>query len=202
MTFLFDIGRVLLDFDYGPALARLLPPGTADAEERVTRLLERKDEFEAGRISEAEYIPWALSAMGSTVSHDTFREAWRSIFLPNEPMWDAVSRLAAAGHRLILFSNINPIHSPWLYGAFPGFRHFHSAVMSFETGFIKPEPGIYQYAIRTHGLVPEETFYIDDLPANIAAGCAFGFRTHLYDLHQHAAFEAWLAEEIPVFFPS
>ena len=28
MTFLFDLGRVLLDFDFEPSLARFFPPGT------------------------------------------------------------------------------------------------------------------------------------------------------------------------------
>ena len=45
-----DIGRVLLDFDFESSLARLLPPGTPDPHGAAQRLLERKDEFETGRI--------------------------------------------------------------------------------------------------------------------------------------------------------
>ena len=50
MTFLFDIGRVLLDFDFESSVSRLFPPGTPDAPQRLKRLLDRKDEFEAGKI--------------------------------------------------------------------------------------------------------------------------------------------------------
>ncbi len=196
MTFLFDIGRVLLDFDFEPSMARLFPPDVTDPASRMQRLIERKDEFEAGKIEIDDYIGWAIDTLGSRATPDEFRHAWQHIFTPNEPMWDRIRQLAADGHRLILFSNINGIHWPWITDEFPQFSHFHAAVVSFKTGFIKPQPGIYQYAIDTHGLVPEETLYIDDLPANCATGRHLGFRTWQYDLHDHAAFESWLAANL------
>lgn len=196
MTFLFDIGRVLLDFDFETSLATLLPEGTVDSRERLAQLLERKDEFEAGKLDTETYIEWALGVMGSKATPDEFRHAWRNIFTPNGPMWERARKLAEDGHRLILFSNINAIHSPWIFEAFPGFSVFHGAVMSFETGFIKPERAIYEHAIAAYGLVPEQTIYIDDLAANIAAGKEMGFRCWQYDLKDHAAFEAWLEKEM------
>ena len=75
-------------------------------------------------------------------------------------------------------------------------RHFGGAVLSYETGSIKPEPEIYHHAITAHGLKPAETRYIDDLPANIATGKKLGFRSWQYDLTDHAAFERWLAAEL------
>jgi len=194
MTFLFDIGRVLLDFDFESSLARLLPPGTTDGRERMEQLLDRKDEFEAGRIPADEYIPWALDVMGSSATHDEFRYWWQRIFTPNLPMWETVRRLSADGHRLILFSNTNAIHCPWVFDEFPEFELFHEAVLSYETGSIKPHPEIYQYAIDAHGLDPTTTLYIDDLPQNISTGREFGFQCFLYDLNHHSAFEVWLTD--------
>ncbi len=193
MTFLFDIGRVLLDFDFESSLARLLPPGCPDPRKRLELLLERKDEFETGKIEVDVFTAWALGVLGSAASNDEFHRAWQHIFTPNEPMWQRVRQLAADGHHLILFSNISSLHIPWIYGEFPEFSLFHDAVTSFETGYLKPNPEIYQHAIAQHSLVPSETFYIDDLPQNAATGRALGFRTWQYDLHDHAAFEAWLA---------
>lgn len=196
MTFLFDIGRVLLDFNFEPSLARLFPAGIADPSARMSLLLERKDEFEAGRIGKDEYIPWALETLGTKASVAEFTDAWQKIFTPNEPMWQCVRKLAADGHRLILFSNTNAIHCPWVFDEYPEFSLFHDAVLSFNTGFIKPEPEIYHHAIVTHGLVPAETLYIDDLGPNIATGRELGFRCWQYDLNDHAAFEAWLAGQL------
>jgi putative hydrolase of the HAD superfamily len=192
MDILIDIGRVLLDFEYEGSLERLLPSDTPDREARLAKLLDRKDEFEAGRIDVETYVDWALGVLESDATADEFCDAWRQIFTPNEPMWRCVKRLAAEGHRLILFSNINGIHVPWIYDEFPGFRLFHGAVLSFHTGFIKPQAEIYEYAVREYGLDPQQTLYIDDLAQNVEAGRAFGFATWQYDLNDHAAFEAWL----------
>lgn len=196
MTFLFDIGRVLLDFDFETSLARLLPAGTPDPASRLAALLERKDDFEAGRIPEPEYVRWAIERLGGGIEPEAFRHAWRHIFTPNEPMWSVAESLAAAGHRLILFSNTNSIHCPWIFEAYPRFSIFHGAVLSHLAQGIKPDLPIYEHAIREHGLIPAETRYIDDLPANIATGRRLGFRCWQYDLKDHSAFEEWLAMEL------
>ncbi|MEI6675370.1 MAG: HAD family phosphatase [Verrucomicrobiota bacterium] len=201
MTFLFDIGRVLLDFDFESLLARLLPPDSEAAHVRLGVLLERKDEFETGAIEPDAYIAWALEVLGSDASPDEFRYAWCHIFTPNLPMSQTVRELAAAGHRLILFSNTNALHCPWVLEFFPGFSLFHAAVLSFQVGAIKPDPAIYQHAIATHGLDPAATFYIDDLAENIATGRAHGFRCFQYDLANHPAFRQWLCEENVISMP-
>ncbi|MCU0780955.1 MAG: HAD family phosphatase [Akkermansiaceae bacterium] len=196
MTFLFDIGKVLLDLDFATPLARLLPPDCANPLATLTVLLEKRHDLESGAMSADDYIAWALQATRSTATPEEFISAWRAIFTPIEPMWATVGALSAAGHRLILFSNTNSIHCPWVFAEFPQFSLFPEAVLSFEVGAIKPQPAIYQYAIDRHGLDPDRTLYIDDLPENIATGRAFGFRCWLYDLTRHGAFEQWLAEEL------
>lgn len=196
MTFLFDIGRVLLDFDFEKSLQRLLPDGVSDAHQRIARLIERKDEFESGQLDADSYTIWALEVLQSRATPEEFHFAWRDIFTRNEPMWECVRKLAGGGHRLILFSNINALHSPWIYQEYPDFSLFHGAVMSFETGFIKPNPKIYEYATSAYGLVPSETLYIDDLEANIATGKEMGFRSWQYDLRSHDSFLTWLEEQM------
>jgi glucose-1-phosphatase len=193
MTFLYDIGRVLLDFHFESSLARLLPTNCSDPHERLGHLLDRKDEFEAGAITVDDYIRWALGVIDSQATPEEFRHAWQQIFTPNEPMWKNVRKLSATGHRLILFSNTNAIHCPWVFEAYPEFSLFDGAVLSFEVGNIKPHPPIYQHAVDVHDLDPATTLYIDDLPENIATGHSFGFHCHQYDLNDHAAFERWLS---------
>ena len=193
MTFLYDIGRVLLDFHFESSLARLFPERTPDVHERLERMLERKDEFEAGRIDVDSYTKWAMGVLETDATAEQFHHYWQRIFTPNEPMWECVRNLSAKGHRLILFSNTNAIHCPWVFEFYPEFSLFDGAVLSFETGFIKPEPEIYQHAVDKYDLVPGETLYIDDLPQNIATGKDFGFHCFQYDLKDHASLERWLA---------
>lgn len=194
--FLFDIGKVLLDFDFETSLRKFLPTNHPDPVAALEILLARKDEFEAGQISTEDYTRWALETLNSDATTEAFHHAWRNIFTPNPPMWETARKLNATGHRLILFSNINAIHSPWIFENFPEFSLFHGAVLSYEVGAIKPQPEIYQHAIDKYSLVPENTLYIDDLPANIATGNQLGFHTHRYDINNHREFELWLAETI------
>lgn len=193
---LFDIGKVLLDFDFESSLVPLFSATHPDPAAALSRLMKRKDEFEAGLVSVSDYTNWALRIMECTASPEEFHTAWRNIFTPNLPMWETAHRLSDQGHRLILFSNTNAIHCPDVFEKFPDFSIFQGSILSFEINSIKPEPKIYQHAIDKYALVPDKTLYIDDLPANIAMGDSFGFRTHQYDLTNHAAFEQWLAKEI------
>lgn len=191
-TFLFDIGRVLLDFDFESSLRRLLPADIHDPTERLKRIIARKDEFEAGLISAEDFTVWALEILGSHASVSEFRQAWRDIFTANVPMWQCVRKLSANGHRLVLISNTNTIHCPWIFETYPEFSYFESAILSFEVGYVKPHPEIYHYAINTHLLDPMSTIYIDDMPQNIAIGSNLGFQCWQYDINAHHNFEHWL----------
>jgi putative hydrolase of the HAD superfamily len=194
--FLFDIGKVLLDFDFESSLSKFLPKNHSNPTGALDKLLAHKDQFEAGKVNTEDYTRWALETLESDVSPETFHHAWCDIFTPNQPMWDTAKKLQAEGHRLILFSNTNALHCPWIFEAFQEFSLFQGAVLSYEVGAIKPQPEIYQYAIDKFSLVPENTLYIDDLPANIQAGNEFGFISHQYALHNHQAFENWLAKKL------
>jgi glucose-1-phosphatase len=194
VTILFDIGNVLLRFDYKEALHALIPAEMGDAAERLRLLDEKRDDLESGRVGADEFVAWALETLGSPASPEQFIAAWRSIFSPIAGTWALAERWAAEGHRLILFSNINPIHHPWIFEEYPVFRHFHGAVMSYEIGCMKPLEGFYQIACETYQLDPSDTFYIDDLPANIASGKRFGFHCHQYHPDDHEALERAAAE--------
>lgn len=190
MTFLFDIGKVLLDFDFG-RIHLNLPPTSADPA-RLDPLLTAKDPYERGEIGTDDFVSQALAHLGASIARETLERAWCDIFTPNLPMWRTVERLAADGHRLLLFSNTSDLHLRWILAEYDLFRHFEAGTYSFHTGFMKPEDGIYRRAIDDHRLDPAATLYIDDLPANIETGRRFGFPSHRYDLGDHAAFERWL----------
>ena len=192
MDFLFDIGNVIVGVDFIPSLKRLMPEGTDDIDGRLDTVIERKDEFEAGRITAEDYFPWAAETLNFTGSQETFIQAWKDIFFPNAPMWDNIEALHNAGHRLILFSNIHSVHRDFLFENYPVFKYFTGGVFSYQTGHIKPEAEIYQIAVDQYQLTPEATGYIDDLPANIEGGKKADFLCHQYDVNDHAAFTEWL----------
>jgi glucose-1-phosphatase len=189
VTILFDIGNVLLRFDYKESLHGLIPPELGDAATRLRLLDEKREDLESGRIGVDEFVAWSLDVLESRATPQEFVAAWRSIFTPIPETWRLAEKWAADGHRLILFSNINAIHHPWIFEAYPVFAHFHGAVMSYEIGCMKPCDDFYRIAMEKYALIPEQTFYIDDLPANIAAGEKFGFHCHTYNYRIHEALQ-------------
>ena len=146
MDFLFDIGNVIVHVDFISSLKKLMPDGIDEPDNRLHRLLERKDEFEAGRIPPADYFPWAAETLGFTGKLETFMEAWVDIFSPNEPMWNTIQELHRTKHRLILFSNINEPHIPFLQKQYPVFQCFAGGIFSYQTGHIKPELAKHKHA--------------------------------------------------------
>lgn len=197
MDFLFDIGRVLLDFDFESSMRRLVKDHEDGALDRLMLAVEARDDFESGQVSPTDFVERSLQQSGVDAVPDSFIAAWQNVFTRNHPMWDAVSRLKASGeHRLILFSNTNAIHCPWIFTEFPELQLFDERVLSYKVGAMKPDPAIYEHAIKRFGLDPSRTRYIDDLPQNIETGIRFGFRSHLYQISQHGEFTDWLDAEL------
>jgi putative hydrolase of the HAD superfamily len=53
-------------------------------------------------------------------------------------------------------------------------RVFDLIIYSAEIGLAKPDPRIYQYALKQLDVRPEESVFVDDMPANVEAARAVG----------------------------
>lgn len=194
---LFDIGNVLLRFDFSTAARRFAELSAVSADEVLTRLAIFKSELESGRISDDEFVSHSTELIGFRGTRDQFAEIWGNIFTENEPMTGLVQRLAGK-MPLYLFSNTNGLHKTWFMSRFGVFSHFDGGVFSHEIRHMKPDEGFYRTAIEQFRLDPAQTFYIDDLAENIATGERLGFVTHRYDFRDHAALErdleCWLGK--------
>ena len=188
-----DIGNVILFFDLGPALRRLNQrPGLAEAD-ALARLVHHRDLVELGRTTPAEFLDAVRSELGFPGTAAEACALYEDIFTLNEAMAGLIAGWKRSGLRLILFSNISPIHADFIERRFPVFGQFDEAIFSFRTGDLKPHDGMYREAVDTPGLEPAATFYLDDSPANCATGRRFGFVTHEYSGLRHAALLAELA---------
>lgn len=186
-NFLFDIGNVLLAFDLEPAVAKLNHRPEWTTAMAIERLVAHRDLMEAGEIPPEEFLDRITRELGWPGTAGEAAAIYADIFTPNLPMWELADDLAKRGYRLVLFSNISPIHSEFITTRYEVFPLFGEAIFSYNTGDIKPRDGMYLEAVEKLGLVPAETFYIDDNPDNIATGRRFGFPVHQYDLRHHDA---------------
>ena len=169
---IFDLGRVLVHFDFGRgyrALEGLCPFPAAEIPGRIapTGLVER---FETGMVEPGPFVEQFCSLLKLDIDYSRFCEIWSSIFTdPLVP--ESLLEGLASRYRLVLLSNTNAIHFEMVqsnYGAL--LRHFHDLVLSYRVGAMKPDPAIYRAAIERAGCRPEECFYTDDIAEYVAGG--------------------------------
>jgi len=191
-TLLSDIGNVLVTFDFSIATRRAAALCSWPAESLAARLETIKGPFENGEMDDATFVKEAMVALNFQGTAAEFESIWCEIFTENALMEHTLAAIGAQVP-LLLLSNTNNLHKDYLLRTFPIFRHFQDGVYSYSAKCSKPDAAIFQHTISRFDLDPAQTFYIDDLEANIATARRLGFQAHLYDIHQHSLLEAELA---------
>jgi len=173
---LFDLGRVLVHFDFRrgyQALEAICPYPAAEIPKRLapTGLVQR---FETGLVEPQDFFSQFSGILDLQLEYDRFCQIWSSIFthaiLP-ESLLEGLARR----YRLVLLSNTNALHFQMIrenYGHL--LRHFHDFALSYEVGAMKPLRAIYEAAVRKAGCPAGECFYTDDIPEYIAGARGLG----------------------------
>jgi HAD superfamily hydrolase (TIGR01509 family) len=187
-AYLFDIGNVIITFDFRISAGKLAGEAAVPAEEILSLVSPLTVDLELGRLSPEQFIAEASSRIGYTGTPERFHSVFADIFELNEPMAAFITELKAAGTPLYLLSNTNGIHAPFFEATYPVFGLFDGGIYSHEVGLMKPDPAIYERVRTDLRLVPERTVYIDDNAANCVAGEAAGFLSIPYDVKRHEAF--------------
>ena len=179
---IFDIGNVLLPFDFSVALQKLRQKSGV---EPVGEAMEAvKLAYESGRIGRTEFLEKMRSALDYSGTEAEFVAAWEDIFTENVAMSDLVRELHGK-YPLFLLSNTNDLHMDYVFRKFPAFALFKDAVFSHRVKGFKPGREIYEIALRQFGVKAEETVFIDDLQANVDAAQELGFHAIRYDYNRH-----------------
>lgn len=173
---IFDLGRVIVPFDFNRGYVRLallcgIPAAEIPRRIAPTGLVER---FESGGIEPRDFVRELSKHLNLDTSYETFCEIWSSIFLPHTLIPESMVEGIARNYRLVLLSNTNAIHFEMLRENYPLLRHFHSFVLSYEVGAMKPLPLIYRRAIEAAGCLPQECFFTDDILAYVEGARAQG----------------------------
>jgi putative hydrolase of the HAD superfamily len=182
---LFDIGNVLVRFDFARAIRAVQPLSDMGDQAGTLRRFEFvKAQYEDGRLSRGDFLKQAFATLRFRGTEAQFITAWQGIFRENEPVLQLVRRLHGR-YPLFLLSNTNDLHVEVLFRDFKIFQLFSGATYSHAARTSKPHRAIYEIACRQHGLDPLTTFFIDDLAENIATARDLGFQTHHYHHERH-----------------
>jgi FMN phosphatase YigB (HAD superfamily) len=179
---IFDLGKVVLDFDYGIAARTLAPFSRTDATALRT-LIDQSPllhQFETGLISSQELFESVTRETGFHGGFEAFHNAFGNIFEEIEPMVNLHREIRAAGIPTHVLSNTNEIAIHHIRQRFPFFHSFDSYIFSHEVGAMKPTPAIYEALEQSAGLTGPDLLYIDDRAENIDAALARGWQSILH----------------------
>ncbi len=181
---IFDIGNVLLEFDFRYAYEKLDHLSDGFNPDSVTEVERLKTLCEAGLISREAFERGVVHALQFRGTPSDFTSIWKDIFTINQPMVEFVESMHGR-LPLYLLSNTSAIHLEHILETYPVFQKFTDGIYSHEVRLTKPDPEIFQLAARRFGVEPEHTGFIDDLLVNVKSAREIGFRGFHYDVRDH-----------------
>lgn len=175
---IFDLGKVLLDFDWQIAVRQLLPhvrnPLTA-----IQSLLTGSSllhDYESGAITTERFVEEVRARVGFAGSFADFAAGFGDIFSEIPEMVALHAAVRRAGFKTYLFSNTNELAVQVVRAKFPFFANFDGWFLSYEQKVMKPAPRSYEVIEQMSGLRGADLFYLDDVAANVAGARARGWR--------------------------
>jgi glucose-1-phosphatase len=177
----FDLGKVLLDFDYSIAGRRIAAQSKMSAAE-VQQFLDHSPllyRYETGLMTRQEFFETVREHTGFGGSLEEFGEFFADIFTEMPEMTSLHATLRRKGIPTYIFSNTNDLAVEHVRRAFPFFANFDGYIFSYEVGAMKPAAKIYETLEALSGKRSAEILYLDDRQENVDAGAARGWQVIL-----------------------
>ena len=182
---IFDLGNVLIDFDHSIA-ARKISSLTRRTQKEIFDLFfdsELTGLFEEGKISPQDFHSEVKKMLNLELGYADFLPIWNEIFFfteKNRSVYNLAKTLKSH-YKIALLSNINILHFGYLKHNFPVFDAFHHIIASFEVGFKKPHPLIYQKTLGILGVLPQAVFYTDDRAELVEKASELGITSFCFE---------------------
>ena len=173
----FDLGKVLVDFDYSIAARRIAAQARMSAPD-IQSFIDHSPllfRFETGRMTRQEFFAEVRTATGFDGTLLEFTEFFADIFTPMEPMVRLHSELRQAGVPTFIFSNTNELAVGHIRSRFPFFRDFDGYILSYEHGSMKPDDPLYEVVETKTRRRGPSLLYFDDRPENVKTGSGRGW---------------------------
>ena len=181
---LFDMDDVLCRYDVAGRIARLAAHAGRTPQD-VSR-----DIWESGFLDEADRGRWDADAfleafsvrLGAPIDRSAWLAARRDSMQAFPDVLDLVRRLAGRMPVAVLTNN-DAFVAREIDALFPELRDLFGdrIIVSATLGLAKPDPDCFLAACRRLAFVPAETFFTDDLQANVEGAHAAGLTAHRFE---------------------
>lgn len=179
----FDLGKVLLDFDYRKA-ARALAVRSRLGIDAIHQFINQSPllfRYETGLLSRGKFYEEVCAVTGFAGGPEEFGACFGDIFEPIAPMIELHATLRKRGLPAYVFSNTNELAILHIKKHYPFFANFDGYILSYEHGAMKPDAKLYEVVERETGRRGGQILYLDDRSENIAAGEARGWQVILHE---------------------
>jgi len=181
---IFDLGAVVLNIDYDGPAKMLESLGVKNFNAYYSKATQTKlfDNLERGIINPEQFRSEFNKITDLNFSDALLDKVWNSIIL-DFPLKRLELIVNLKSHyKTFLLSNTNKIHYDFYTAQLNNLGYaweklFHASFFSHEMGLRKPDKEIFFKALNLASLNPNETLFIDDLPANVKAAEACGMHT-------------------------
>lgn len=182
MNVIFDLGRVVLEWDYEAILASMFDD--APTREKVRDEVFLHEDWitlDRGEMEQSAAIArfagrTGVDAARMRVLMDKVPESLR----PMEETLSLVRGLKKLGHDRFCLSNMHKASYEYLVANHAFWNLFNGVVISAYVGMVKPDRAIYEHVLDKFGLDANETLLVDDAQANLDGAAQLGIRGILF----------------------
>ena len=174
-TVIFDLGNVLLPFDWGIARKRMCKCTSCSRRELEDYFVTTPflTQLEVGQLTAQQFFEIVARDLRFTGTQVEFDEIFSNIFTLDDAML-RLSQMLKGSYRRFILSNTIPQHIEFVFARYPLLKDFDGHILSYAVGLMKPDRRIYELLVQRFSIVAERAVFIDDLPANVAAARAVG----------------------------
>jgi len=171
---MFDLGGVLVE-NHGRARLTAMLPSPIEHDEIWRKWLASPSvrSFERGMISPEQFAADFVAEWEIGLEPSAFLQAFA---MWPKGLYDGAEELLRhlkGAHHLACLSNTNVIH----WQRFPQLHTlFDSCFLSHEIGHVKPDRGIFAYALDHLSVHAEDVYFFDDLVLNVSAAREVGIK--------------------------
>ncbi|UXY10892.1 glucose-1-phosphatase [Kosakonia sp. ML.JS2a] len=183
MLYIFDLGNVIVDIDFNRVLGAWsdfsrVPLATL---KQSFSMGETFHQHERGEISDEHFAKAMCEEMALPLSYEQFSTGWQAVFVALRPeVIDIMHKLRAQGHRVVVLSNTNRLHTTYWPEQYPEIRAAADHIyLSQDMGMRKPEARIYQQVLALEGFSADDSVFFDDNSDNIAGANQLGITSIL-----------------------
>ena len=183
-TVLFDMFGVIARLQSSQGKARLATVADNATPAFWEAYWQLRPPYDRGDVNGPQYWRTVAQRLGTPFSGAQITDlieadlaGWSAV---DASMVDLIKELAAAGRDIALLSNIPEELATYYEDRHPWLKNFSVLGFSCRIGYVKPEPGAYQWCCHALGLEPSRILFVDDHADNIAAAKSLGMQGHLF----------------------